>query len=330
MKKIFGVISALLILCSCGAPPAPQSITGKLEKAWQTGFAAGYKATLIDETLVIPSGQDVIALDVGNGNVIWKYESPRKKVWYSSNCQKFGDTILVCFESGAGSLIVNLTKNGTEIEKFENERQSSMPTISGPRFWQVQTNLMFGNVREFVIEPSLPMIASNSSMIFAVSEANMIRAYDFYGKIVWYKNAIEDVQRISICDNILFVYTNKRLLAFEAQTGKFLWNQDSIVTVDPVPFGKNLLFATDKAVIEVERSKGIIQHSLKKDGVISLDVAPDGIVLLANAKVETYDKSFKLLESVNAFDGTLQVIVGSGMIITNGTVGQTGYKLAKP
>lgn len=329
MKKIFGVISALLILCSCGAPSAPASISGKLEKAWQTGFGAGYKASLIDGMLVVPTGQDVIAMDASNGNVIWKYESPRKKVWNSSNIQQFGDSILACFESGAGSLIVNLTNDGTEIKQYENERQSSVPAVSGPRFWQVQSNVISGNIREFKIEPSLPMVASNTTKIFSVTQSNMIRAYDFYGKTVWYKDAVEDVQRISYCENILFVVTDKGLLAFEADTGKFLWTNDSIVTVDPVAYGKNLLFATDNALIEVEPTKGIIQHSLEKKGIISFDVTSDGIVLLAGAKVETYDKKFKLLESVDAFDGTLQVIAGSGMIITNGTVGQTAYRLKK-
>lgn len=329
MKKTFGVISALLLFCSCGIPQVPASISGKLEKVWQTGFAAGYKATIIEGMIIVPSGQDVFALDASNGNVIWKYESPRKKLWYSSNVQQFGDSILVCFESGAGSLIVNLTKDGTEIKQYENERQSSIPAISGPRFWQVQSNVVSGNVREFRIEPSLPLIATNTSKIFSVTQSNMIRAYDFYGKAVWYKDAVEDVQRISYCENILFVATDKGLLAFEADTGKFLWTKDSIVTVDPVLFGKNFLYATDKAVIEVEPTKGIIQHSLEKSGVISFDATSDGIVLLANAKVETYDKKLKLLESVDAFDGTHQVILGSGMIVTNGTVGQTAYRLEK-
>lgn len=330
MKKTFGVISALLILCSCGTSSTPASISGKLEKAWQTGFGAGYKAALIDGMLVVPTGQDVIAMDASNGNVIWKYESPRKKVWNSSNIQQFGDSILACFESGAGSLIVNLTKDGTEIKQYENERQSSIPAVSGPRFWQVQSNVISGNVREFNVEPSLPTIAANQTKIFAVSQSNFLRAYDFYGKIVWYKDIIEDVQRISLCNDIVFVYTVKRLLAFEADTGKFLWNQDCLATVDPVAYGKNLLFATDNALIEVEPTKGIIQHSLQKKGVISFDVTSDGIALVAGAKIETYDKKFKLLESVDAFDGTLQVIAGSGMIITNGTVGQTGYRLVKP
>jgi hypothetical protein len=174
------------------------------------------------------------------------------------------------------------------------------------------------------------MVVSTPSLIITVSQSNIIRAYSLYGKIAWYKEAYEDVQRISLSSGLLFVNLSNRMLVFEAETGKFIWSLDSIVTVDPKPFGKNLLFASDKAIIEIEPTKGIIQRSLKKEGVISFDVAPDGIVLLANAKIETYDLKLEKIDSIDAFDGTHQVIIGSGMIFTNGTVGQTGYKLVKP
>lgn len=331
MTKTFGAVSAalLLILCSCQTKDIPPTVTGKLEKAWQTGFASGYHASLIGNLFVVPSGADIFAIDATDGQVKWKYESPRKKTWNSVSCQEFGDGILASFESGAGSLIANLTINGTQIETFENERQSSIPTIFGPRFWQIQTNQIFGNVRQFTVEPTLPMAVSTQSLIITVSQANIIRAYNYYGKIVWYKEAYEDVQRISIANGLLFVYLTNRLLVFEADMGKFIWSMDALVTVDPKPFGKNLLFATNNGLIEVEPEKGVIQHSMKKDGIISFDVAPDGIVLLANAKIETYDLKFTKLDSIDAFDGTHQIIIGPGMIYANGTVGQTGYSLKK-
>jgi outer membrane protein assembly factor BamB len=329
MRKIFGVISAIVLLVSCGTPQPP-SVAGKLEKLWQTGFGSGYKALVFENLLIVPSSQNVFAIDLPSGTVAWKYDAPSGKAWNCIDVRRFSDQILATFECGAGSLMVLLDDHGKEQNQYVNQRVSSKPVVAGPRFWQMQSNYVFGNVRQFNVEPSLPMIAANNENVFIVTGAtNILRAYKNDGKYNWYKQLKDLVQEISVVGDVVFVHDAKNLLAFAATDGKFLWGAQCLVTVEPQEFQNGYIFATDKSIVYVDKN-GIVQHSIEKDGVLSIDLAPDGFAIVANAKLETYGNDLKKLETIESFDGTHQAVVAPGLIITNGTVGQVAYRLVKP
>ena len=327
MKKIFGVISVLVLLCSCGADPQPPSVAGKLEKAWQTGFASGYKAIVFDDLLIVPSTQTIFALNLASGSVAWKYEAPATS-WNCNSVTRFEDQILANFESSSGSLMVLLDKNGNEQKQFPNQRVSSIPVVAGPRFWQMQSNYIYGNVRQFNTEPSLPMIAASLERVFIVTQSNIIRVYYNDSRKDWYKQIFEQVQNVLVVGDVLFVHGTKNLLAFSAVDGKFLWYTECLLGVEPKEYKDGYIFATDKTISIVDK-KGVLQHSIAKEGVLSIDIAPDGFAITAQGKLETYSNDLKLLGSVDSFDGTHQAIVAPGLIITNGTTGQVAYRLIK-
>jgi outer membrane protein assembly factor BamB len=329
MKKIFGSVSLIVLLASCTSSPVPVAVSGKLSQGWQTGFASGYKASVSGSLMLVPAQRDVIAIDIESGEVAWKYESPTKKLWNCVSCQPFGDGFLAYFESGAGSLLVELSREGVETKAHENERVSSRPAIFGPRFWQVQSNLAYSNVSQFKIEPSFPVVEANDRAVFIVTQTNFIRAYDKYGKALWYAQMKALTQDIKLEGDRLYVHTDKGLACFNAGDGKFLWQMECVVSIKPKIFGKNIIMATDKSILEIDGS-GAIQRSLPLDNVLSLELAPDGFAVVASSKLLTFDSAFGKIEEIAVSDGIHQALPVPGGIVTNGTLGQVFYKLAKP
>lgn len=328
MKKIFGVVSALVLLVSCGQPK-PATVAGKLEKSWQNGFASGYKAIVANGLMIVPAERDVIAVDIYSGNIDWKYESPKEKLWSCINCQQFNDGYLATFESSAGSLVVALDRNGKEIKQYENPRVSSVPTVVGQRFWQVQSNTVFGNVTEFKIEPSLPVIAASQDLtIFYVSESNVVRASDRFGKILWYAKLYDSVQNLWLIGDSVYSHSTKGIACFNAKDGKFAWQLICLPVCQPIPSGDELVIPTDKSILIVDRN-GKTTKTVDMPGIISLDKTDDGYCAVAHAKLVTMDKNFKVLEKIDTTDGTHQAIIAPGVILTNGTTGQACYKLIK-
>jgi outer membrane protein assembly factor BamB len=330
MKKISGVISlviALALLASCGEP-LPPTVSGKLEQTWQTGFASGYKASIIDGMLLVPSERDLIAVRISDGRVLWKYESPREKNWNCISVDSFNEGLLACFDSTAGSLLVILDTNGREVSQSHTDRISSQPAVCGPRYWQVQSNLLFGNVRQINLEPSQPMVCCNNARVFVVSDSNVVRAYDSMSTIHWYEEIKALVQNIKLIGELLIVQTTDEIVVFNEKDGKFLWAMRTLASVLPQPFGKNLIMASDKAILELD-AKGTLVRSIQKESVLSIAVADDGFAIISQGKIETYGNDFKQIQSVDDVDGTHQVLVFNGMIITSGTTGQVAYRIQK-
>ena len=328
MKKIFGVVSALVLLVSCGQPKQA-TVAGKLEKSWQNGFACGYKATLSNDLLLVPSERDVIAINIYSGNVAWKYESPKTKLWNCINCQPFNDGYMATFEGTAGSLVVSLDRNGNEIKQYENPRISSIPVVVGPRFWQVQSNTIYGNISEFKVEPSLPIIdASQDLALFYVNESNVVRASDRFGKILWYAKLYDTVQNLWKINDRIYVHSTKGIVCFQAGDGKFNWQLICLPSSKPILNGSELVIPTDKSILVVDKN-GKITKTVDMPGIISLDKTDDGFAAIAQAKLITMDKNFKVLEKIDSSDGTHQTIIAPGVILTNGTTGQVCYSIEK-
>ncbi len=320
LTRTFGAASlCLLLLVGCGAADMPaRSVLNKASPSWHTGFASTGKGTLFDGKFAIPAGREVICIDPQSGEVLWKYQSPKDKVWQAVEVYEFDGLLEAVFQGAEGQMSATLTKNGRETRTTKSKSYSSkLLSFAGNRAFVSDKKLTIGRL-EVDVPSSHPMIEAKGGMVFTVTLENQLQARGEDGKLVWSAKPATPVNMIVGTACGLLVCCQSEVLCIDPLNGSMAWTKQVHSNTFPAELASDIVIATSGKITRLS-CKGEVLAEAKVEGEPnSADACPDGIAVVVGTKLLTFDLSLKKIQEFTISEGTTQALIGPGFIITNG------------
>lgn len=332
LTKIFGVASlCLLLLASCGTTELPaRSILNKVSPSWQTGFASTGKGTAFDDKIAIPAGREIICINSQDGNVIWKYHSPKEKVWQAVEVYEFDGMLEAIFQGSSGELRSTLTKNGREIRVAESLSYGSrLTSIAGNKAFISDKKLTIGSL-EVDVSSSHPFLVATNGMVFTVTLENLLEARNEDGKLNWSAKLATPVNMLKSTSCCLLVCCQSELLCVDPLNGSVKWTKPLHSNTNPVELGNDIVIATSGKIIQLSCEGKSKTETVVEGEPNSIDACPDGVAVVVGTRLLTYDLSLKKIQEFNISEGTIQVLIGPGFLFTNGASQRAFLPIKKP
>ncbi|HOO97464.1 MAG TPA: hypothetical protein PKV16_06780 [Caldisericia bacterium] len=319
------LVVGMFVSCAGSNTEPPQSSIKNLKEITKMGFHSTAPAAQMDELLLIPVDDEIIAVDMCDFSIPWKYAAPPGKNWSCAYITTNESEIVAGFEGKGEELVATISKSGSEKYTSIIENDSSSPVWHLGKWWRMSNNRIYSEDFFFDIPDSFPRLNVACDLFIYYTLENHIEARDSDGKLYWEAKIAGQILSLLDLDWALVVQTKNDALFLDPRTGSSFFSLAISGAVKFVNFGNDFLMGEFNRITCYDR-EGNRCGTVDTAGIPnSIVTTSDGFVSVMNNQLITFDQQLNPKQVFSLTPGIHEAFIYGDSIAVSG-YSQVFYK----